>query len=84
MLQGSAAEMEGLEQGLEEEEEMQFDDEDDEGIEEDLDEDGSLGLDRLQVHTVELGEAAGGDQEAAPPARCVLPPLGMRCHCCGQ
>ena len=49
---------------------MGFDDEDEEGVEEDLDDDGTLGMDRLQVHTVDLGEAGGGDDaqgKADPP-----------------
>lgn len=57
--------MEGLEPSAEEEDEMQYDEDDDEGIEEDLEDEGTLGMDRLQVHTVDLSEAAAPDGEAA-------------------
>lgn len=60
--------MEGLEPSAEDEDEMQYDEDDDEGIEEDLEDEGTLGMDRLQVHTVDLGEAAPPDAEAAQPA----------------
>lgn len=59
--------MEGVDPAADEDEEMPYDEEDDEGIEEDLDDDGTLGLDRLQVHTVELGEAAAAEAEPAQP-----------------
>ena len=64
-LQGGDAEMEGLEPSAEDEDEMQYDEDDDEGIEEDLEDEGTLGMDRLQVHTVDLSEAAAPDGEAA-------------------
>jgi hypothetical protein len=64
-------EVEGMEEDEEEEEEeddeMQYDDEDEE-IEEDMDdEDGSLGLDQLQVHTVDLGDENAQPADAPPP-----------------
>lgn len=75
---------------MEDEEEMAFDEEDDEGIEEDLDEDGTLGMDRLQVHTVDLGETAPGDDstgntrraEVALPHPSLAPPPARYCPTC--
>ena len=73
-VQGGEVEVEGGEDEDEDEEGIPYEDEDEEDMEEaDLDGDQTMGLDRMHVHTVELGDATPGEEpsrsEASAAAR---------------